>query len=190
MRHRHGPRKLNSTSAHRKATMQALCNALIEHEAINTTLPKAKELRRTLEPLVTLARDPSLANKRLAFSRLRDRGSVAKLFDDIAPRFEGRPGGYLRVLKNGYRNGDAAPMAFVEFVVRDRKLEVDDEEVIDDDGEDEAAEESPEEQAEPEARAAAPEGEAAEPAAGEQAEEPAEDLPEGGQPEEEDKKGS
>lgn len=188
MRHRHGPRKLNSTSAHRKATMQALCNALIEHEAINTTLPKAKELRRTLEPLVTLARDPSLANKRLAFSRLRDRGSVAKLFDDIAPRFEGRPGGYLRVLKNGYRNGDAAPMAFVEFVVRDRKLEVEDE-VIDDAEEDEVAEEAAEEQAEPEAQAAPAEEPAEEPA-GETDEEPAEDQPEGEQPEEaEEKKG-
>ncbi len=188
MRHRHGPRKLNSTSAHRKATMQALCNALIEHEAINTTLPKAKELRRTLEPLVTLARDPSLANKRLAFSRLRDRGSVAKLFDDIAPRFEGRPGGYLRVLKNGFRNGDAAPMAFVEFVVRDRKLEVEEDEVIDDDGE-EVADEAPGEQAEPEAQAE-PAEEAVEEPAEAPAEEPSGDQPEGEQPEEaEEKKG-
>ena len=120
MRHRHGHRKLNSTGAHRKAKLQALCNALIEHEAINTTLPKAKELRKVLEPLVTLARDPSVANKRLAFGRLRNRKSVAKLFDEIAPRFAERPGGYVRVLKNGFRFGDAAPMAFVEFVERER----------------------------------------------------------------------
>ena len=121
MRHRHGLRKLNVTSSHRKAMLQALCNALIEHEAINTTLPKAKELRKTIEPLVTLARSgDGVANKRLAFRRLRNRDSVAKLFGDIAPRFAGRPGGYVRILKNGFRAGDAAPMAFVEFVVRDR----------------------------------------------------------------------
>lgn len=121
MRHRHGLRKLNVTSSHRKAMLQALCNALIEHEAINTTLPKAKELRKTIEPLVTLARrGGSVADKRLAYSRLRNRDSVAKLFEDIAPRFADRPGGYVRVLKNGFRAGDAAPMAFVEFVVRDR----------------------------------------------------------------------
>ena len=121
MRHRHGYRKFNSTGAHRKATMQALCNALIEHEAINTTLPKAKELRKFIEPLVTLARNDSVSNKRLAYGKLRDKKSVFKLFDDIAPRFAGRNGGYVRVLKNGYRAGDAAPMAFVEFVVRDRE---------------------------------------------------------------------
>ncbi len=121
MRHRHGLRKLNVTSSHRKAMLQALCNALIEHEAINTTLPKAKELRKTIEPLVTLARrGGSVADKRLAYSRLRNRDSVVKLFEDIAPRFADRPGGYVRVLKNGFRPGDAAPMAFVEFVVRDR----------------------------------------------------------------------
>ena len=120
MRHRHGQRKLNATGSHRKAKLQALCNALIEHEAINTTLPKAKELRKVIEPLVTLARTPTLANRRLAFARLRDRGSVTKLFGDIAPRFADRPGGYVRVLRNGYRAGDAAPMAFVEFVERDR----------------------------------------------------------------------
>lgn len=121
MRHRNGHRKLNSTGAHRKAKLQALCNALIEHEAINTTLPKAKELRKVLEPLVTLAREPSVANKRVAFGRLRDRKNVAKLFDTIAPRYAGRPGGYVRVLKNGFRAGDAAPMAFVEFVDRPRE---------------------------------------------------------------------
>ena len=120
MRHRHGHRKLNSTGAHRKAKLQALCNALIEHEVIKTTLPKAKELRKVLEPLVTLAREPSVANKRLAFGRLRNRKSVTKLFDDIAPRFAERPGGYVRVLKNGFRLGDAAPMAYVEFVERER----------------------------------------------------------------------
>ncbi len=116
MRHRHGLRKLNLTSAHRKAMLKALANALIRHEAIRTTLPRAKELRRVVEPLVTLARSPTVANRRLAFARLRDRDSVVKLFDELGPRFADRPGGYVRVLKNGFRRGDAAPMAYIEFV--------------------------------------------------------------------------
>ena len=121
MRHRHGLRKLNVTGSHRKAMLQSLCNALIEHEAIRTTLPKAKELRKVLEPLVTVARkDNSVANQRLVFSKLRNKTNVKKLFDDIGPRFKDRPGGYIRVLKNGFRTGDAAPMAFVEFVERNR----------------------------------------------------------------------
>lgn len=157
MRHRHGLRKLNVTSSHRKAMLQALCNALIEHEAINTTLPKAKELRKTIEPLVTLARSgDGVANKRLAFRRLRNRDSVAKLFGDIAPRFADRPGGYVRVLKNGFRAGDAAPMAFVEFVVRDRGdgLEQPDEAPAEEAVVEEAAvveEQTPEQEAEQEA---------------------------------------
>ena len=118
MRHRHGLRKLNVKSAHRRAMLAALANALIEHEAIRTTLPKAKELRRVIEPLVTLARSPTVANRRLAFARLRSRRSVAKLFDDLGPRYAKRPGGYVRVLKNGFRVGDAAPMAYMEFVAR------------------------------------------------------------------------
>ena len=121
MRHRHGHRKLNVTSAHRKAIMMALCNALIQHETIRTTLPKAKEMRKVIEPLVTLARTPTLANRRLAFSRLRNRTNVVKLFEDLGARFKDRPGGYVRVLKNGFRVGDAAPMAFVEFVDRVRE---------------------------------------------------------------------
>lgn len=122
MRHRHGLRKLNCTSAHRKAKFTALCNALIEHGAITTTLPKAKSLRKVIEPLITLARKPSVANRRLAFSRLNNRKSVTILFEEIGPRYKDRPGGYTRVLKKGFRTGDAAPMALVELV--DRKKEV------------------------------------------------------------------
>ena len=118
MRHRHGLRKLNVKSAHRRAMLAALANALIEHEAIRTTLPKAKELRRVIEPLITLAGKPTLANRRRAFARLRNRGSVAKLFDELGPRYAQRPGGYVRVLKNGFRVGDAAPMAYMEFGAR------------------------------------------------------------------------
>ena len=121
MRHRHGLRKLNCTSSHRKAKFMALCNALIEHGAITTTLPKAKSLRKVIEPLVTLAGEDTVANKRLAFSRLRNRKSVSKLFDEIGPRYKSRPGGYTRVLKKGFRTGDAAPLAFIEFV--DRKVD-------------------------------------------------------------------
>ncbi len=118
MRHRHGLRKLNRTSSHRLAMLRNMSNSLIEHEVIKTTLPKAKELRKVVEPLITLVKKPSLANRRLAFNRLRDRDSVAKLFDVLGPRFANRPGGYLRVLKFGFRVGDNAPMALVELLDR------------------------------------------------------------------------
>ncbi|MGN7984121.1 50S ribosomal protein L17 [Burkholderia sp. 22313] len=118
MRHRHGLRKLNRTSSHRLAMLRNMSNSLIEHEVIKTTLPKAKELRKVVEPLITLGKKPSLANRRLAFNRLRDRDSVAKLFDVLGPRFADRPGGYLRVLKFGFRVGDNAPMALVELLDR------------------------------------------------------------------------
>jgi len=111
MRHRHGLRKLNRTSAHRLAMLRNMTNSLFTHEAIRTTLPKAKELRRVAEPLITLGKNPTLANRRLAFDRLRDRDVVSKLFNDLGPRFKARPGGYLRILKFGYRPGDCAPMA-------------------------------------------------------------------------------
>jgi len=118
MRHRHGLRKLNRTSAHRVAMLRNMTNSLFTHEAIRTTLPKAKELRRVAEPLITLGKNPTLANRRLAFDRLRDRDVVTKLFNELGPRFKARPGGYLRILKFGYRQGDAAPMALVELVDR------------------------------------------------------------------------
>ena len=118
MRHRHGLRKLNRTSEHRLAMFRNMCNSLIQHEAIKTTLPKAKELRRLVEPLITLGKQPNLANRRLAFSRTRDRAVVAKLFDELGPRYQARPGGYTRILKMGFRIGDNAPMAFVELVDR------------------------------------------------------------------------
>ena len=118
MRHRLGLRKLNRTSEHRLAMLRNMCVSLLTHEAIKTTLPKAKELRRVVEPLITMGKAPSLANKRLAFSRLRDRDAVVKLFAELGPRYEKRPGGYTRILKMGYRVGDAAPMAFVELVDR------------------------------------------------------------------------
>ena len=118
MRHGHGLRKLNRTSSHRKAMLQNMMNSLIEHEAIKTTVPKAKELRRVIEPMITLAKEDSLANRRLAFNRLRDRDSVTKLFNDLGPRFKARPGGYTRILKMGFRVGDNAPMALVELVDR------------------------------------------------------------------------
>jgi large subunit ribosomal protein L17 len=118
MRHRHGLRKLNRTSEHRQAMLRNMCNSLIEHEAIKTTLPKAKELRRVVEPLITLAKESTVANRRLAFDRLRDRDNVTKLFDVLGPLFKARPGGYTRILKMGFRNGDNAPMAFVELVER------------------------------------------------------------------------
>ena len=118
MRHRHGLRKLNRTSEHRQAMLQNMCNSLIRHEAIKTTLPKAKELRRVVEPLITLSKEPTLANRRLAFDRLRDRENVTKLFEVLGPLFKARPGGYTRILKMGFRNGDNAPMAFVELVDR------------------------------------------------------------------------
>lgn len=118
MRHRHGLRKLNRTSAHRQAMLRNMMNSLIEHEAIKTTLPKAKELRKIIEPMITLAKKDSLANKRLAFNRLRDRDSVVKLFAVLGPRYQTRPGGYTRILKMGFRVGDNAPMAFVELLDR------------------------------------------------------------------------
>ncbi len=118
MRHRLSHRKLNRTSSHRQALLRNLSIALLTHEAIKTTLPKAKELRKVVEPLITLGKKPSLANRRLAFDRLRDRDMVVKLFDDLGPRFMQRPGGYLRILKFGFRQGDNAPMAYVELVDR------------------------------------------------------------------------
>ena len=123
MRHRHGLRKLNRTSSHRLAMLRNMCNSLFLHEAIKTTLPKAKELRRVAEPLVTLAKNATLANRRLAFDRLRDRDMVGKLFNELGPRYATRPGGYLRILKYGFRQGDAAPMALIEFVDRPQAAE-------------------------------------------------------------------
>ena len=118
MRHGHGLRKLNRTSSHRLAMLRNMANSLLRHEAIKTTLPKAKELRRVVEPLITLGREPTVANKRLAFNRLRDREVVVKLFNEIGPRYKARNGGYTRILKMGFRVGDNAPMAFVELVDR------------------------------------------------------------------------
>ena len=118
MRHRHGLRKLNRTSSHRLAMLRNMTNSLFMHEAIRTTLPKAKELRRVAEPLITLAKEATVANRRLAFDRLRDRDVVTKLFNDLGPRYKARPGGYLRILKFGFRVGDKAPMALVELVDR------------------------------------------------------------------------
>jgi large subunit ribosomal protein L17 len=126
MRHRHGLRKLNRTSEHRQAMLRNMCVSLLTHEAIKTTLPKAKELRRVVEPLITMGKSPSLANKRLAFSRLRDRDVVVKLFGELGPRYEKRPGGYTRILKMGFRVGDNAPMAFVELVDRPEPVAADD----------------------------------------------------------------
>ena len=118
MRHGHGLRKLNRTSSHRLAMLRNMTNSLLRHEAIKTTLPKAKELRRVIEPLITLGREPTVANKRLAFNRLRDREIVVKLFNEIGPRYAARNGGYTRILKMGFRVGDNAPMAFMELVDR------------------------------------------------------------------------
>jgi large subunit ribosomal protein L17 len=118
MRHGQGLRKLNRTSEHRLAMLRNMMNSLLQHEAIKTTLPKAKELRRVVEPMITLAKVPTLANKRLAFNRLRDRDMVVKLFAELGPRYQTRPGGYTRILKMGFRAGDNAPMAFVELVDR------------------------------------------------------------------------
>lgn len=118
MRHRHGLRKLNRTSSHRQAMFRNMANSLLRHEVIKTTLPKAKELRRVVEPLITLGKKPSLSNRRLAFNRLRDRDMVVKLFDELGPRFAARNGGYLRILKFGFRDGDNAPMALVELLDR------------------------------------------------------------------------
>ena len=118
MRHGLGLRKLNRTSSHRLAMLRNMANSLIEHEAIKTTVPKAKELRRVVEPLITLAKNPTVANKRLAFDRLRNRDNVVKLFNELGPRYQARPGGYTRILKMGFRVGDNAPMAYMELVER------------------------------------------------------------------------
>ena len=123
MRHRNGLRKLNRTSSHRQAMLRNMANSLLRHEVIKTTVPKAKELRKVVEPLITLGKKPSLANRRLAFDRLRDREIVVKLFAEIGPRYATRPGGYLRILKCGFRVGDNAPMAFVELVDRPEQTE-------------------------------------------------------------------
>lgn len=118
MRHRHSGRQLNRNSSHRKAMFRNMVSSLVEHEVIKTTLPKAKELRRVAEPLITLSKKDSVANRRLAFDRLRDKRAVGKLFGELGPRFETRPGGYIRILKCGYRSGDNAPMAYVELLDR------------------------------------------------------------------------
>ncbi|HBN14102.1 50S ribosomal protein L17 [Pseudohongiella sp. SYSU M77423] len=118
MRHRHSGRQLNRNSAHRKAMFRNMTASLVEHEIIKTTVVKAKELRMVAEPLITLAKTDSVANRRLAFSRLRSKSAVGKLFTDLGPRYQGRPGGYIRILKCGIRAGDKAPMAYVELVDR------------------------------------------------------------------------
>ena len=126
MRHRKSGRHLNRTSSHRKAMFKNMSVSLFEHELIKTTLPKAKELRRVAEPLITLAKEDSVANRRLAFARTRSKEAVGKLFNELGPRYEARPGGYIRILKCGYRTGDKAPMAYVELVDRPQP-EVEDE---------------------------------------------------------------
>ena len=118
MRHRKSGRQLNRNSSHRKAMFSNMANSLFNHEIIKTTLPKAKELRRVAEPLITMAKNDSVANRRLAFSRLRDKAMVGKLFSEIGPRYKDRPGGYTRIMKCGFRTGDTAPMAYVELVDR------------------------------------------------------------------------
>ncbi|MEZ7835895.1 MAG: 50S ribosomal protein L17 [Burkholderiaceae bacterium] len=123
MRHGHGLRKLNRTSSHRLAMLRNMMNSLLTHETIKTTLPKAKTLRRVVEPMITLAKKPSLANRRLAFDRLRDRDVVVKLFNELGPRFAARSGGYTRILKMGFRDGDNAPMALVQLVDQADKTE-------------------------------------------------------------------
>jgi large subunit ribosomal protein L17 len=123
MRHRLGLRKLNVTSSHRLAMLRNMTNSLLKHEVIKTTLPKAKELRRVVEPMITLGKTASLANRRLAFDRLRDRDMVTKLFNELGPRYLKRKGGYLRILKYGFRKGDNAPMALVELLDRPEPVE-------------------------------------------------------------------
>ena len=130
MRHGHGLRKLNRTSSHRLAMLRNMTNSLLRHEAIKTTLPKAKELRRVVEPLITLGREPTVANKRLAFNRLRDREIVVKLFSEIGPRYAARNGGYTRILKMGFRVGDNAPMAFMELVDRPQPVAADNDDSV------------------------------------------------------------
>ena len=121
MRHLKSGRKLNRNSSHRKAMFRNMANSLFEHEIIKTTVPKAKELRRVAEPLITLAKDDSVAHRRLAFDRLRSKSAVGKLFEELGPRYVERPGGYLRILKCGHRSGDKAPMAYVELIGRPRE---------------------------------------------------------------------
>ena len=129
MRHRESGRKLNRNSSHRKAMFKNMAVSLMQHELIKTTLPKAKELRRVAEPLITMAKTDSVAKRRLAFARLRDRDTVSKLFNELGPRYKDRPGGYIRILKCGYRAGDKAPMAYVELV--DRPVEeINDEDIV------------------------------------------------------------
>ena len=123
MRHRKSGRQLNRNSSHRKAMFSNMANSLFDHEIIKTTLPKAKELRRVAEPLITMAKADSVANRRLAFSRLRDKAVVGKLFSELGPRYKDRPGGYTRIMKCGYRSGDAAPMAYIELVDRATEAE-------------------------------------------------------------------
>ncbi|HUH55511.1 50S ribosomal protein L17 [Rhodanobacter sp. Root480] len=125
MRHQYSGRKLNRTSSHREAMFKNMASSLFKHELIRTTLPKAKELRRVAEPLITLAKTDGVANRRLAFSRLRDKEAVGKLFVELGPRYRERPGGYLRILKCGFRPGDNAPMAYVELVGRPQVEAVD-----------------------------------------------------------------
>lgn len=129
MRHRKSGRQLNRNSSHRSAMFRNMAGSLIEHEVIKTTLPKAKELRRVVEPLITLAKEDTVANRRLAFSRTRSKETVGKLFSELGPRFKERPGGYTRILKCGYRAGDAAPMAYIELVGRVMADELDDEDI-------------------------------------------------------------
>lgn len=128
MRHRKSGRKFNRNSSHRKAMFKNMAASLVEHELIKTTLPKAKELRRVAEPLITLAKNDSVANRRLAFARVRDDAVVAKLFEELGPRYQDRPGGYIRILKCGFRAGDAAPMAYVELVDRPIEEDIEDDE--------------------------------------------------------------
>ncbi len=123
MRHHSGLRKLNRTSSHRLAMFRNMTNSLLRNEIIKTTLPKAKELRRLVEPMITLGKNPSLANRRVAFNRLRDRDMVGKLFSELGPRYQTRSGGYLRILKFGFRKGDNAPMALVELLDRQTQIE-------------------------------------------------------------------
>ena len=123
MRHRHSGRKLNRNSSHRKAMFRNMANSLLEREIIRTTVPRAKELRRVVEPMITAAKRDSVAGRRIAFDRLRDRATVTKLFNELGPRYQDRPGGYMRILKCGFRTGDAAPMAIVELVDRETDLE-------------------------------------------------------------------
>ena len=140
MRHRKSGRHLNRTSSHRQAMFRNMAVSLIEHEVIKTTLPKAKELRRVAEPLITLAKKDSVANRRLAFSRMRDKAAVGKLFSEIGPRYQERPGGYTRILKCGYRAGDAAPMAYIELVDRPLPDELDEDSALGSDDSDDIEE--------------------------------------------------